>query len=96
MKAVQYYEMIGSRAIWHDYWKAVAEQEQGVALTEADLAIQRWELYHVAEDFSESHDLAAQHPEKLAELVERWWAEAGPARSPSTPACRRGWPNGSR
>ena len=76
MKAVQYYEMIGSRAIWHDGWKAVAEQEQGVALTEADLATQRWELYHVAEDFSESHDLAAQHPEKLAELVERWWAEA--------------------
>ncbi len=76
-KTVQYYEMIGSRAIWHDGWKAVAEQEQGPPLTEEGLARQRWELYHVAEDFSECHDLAAQHPEKLAELVERWWAEAG-------------------
>jgi arylsulfatase A-like enzyme len=75
-KAAQYYEMIGSRAIWQDGWKAVAEQEQGVVLTEAMLDAQRWELYHVAEDFSECDDLAEQHPDKLRELVERWWAEA--------------------
>jgi arylsulfatase len=76
-KATQYYEMIGSRAIWHDGWKAVAEQEQGVALTEELLAAQRWELYRVAEDFSECEDLAARYPEKLQELIERWWVEAG-------------------
>ena len=76
-KTVQYYEMIGSRAIWHDGWKAVAEQEQGVALTHEILARQTWELYHVAEDFSECDDLAARHPEKLRELIERWWVEAG-------------------
>jgi arylsulfatase A-like enzyme len=76
-KTVQYYEMIGSRAIWHDGWKAVAEQEQGVALTDEILAQQRWELYHVAEDFSECEDLAARHPEKLRALIERWWVEAG-------------------
>jgi arylsulfatase len=35
-----------------------------------------WELYHVAEDFSEVHDLAAEHPEKLRELQELWWREA--------------------
>jgi len=35
-----------------------------------------WELYHVAEDFSEIRDLAAEHPEKLAELVDIWWREA--------------------
>jgi arylsulfatase len=35
-----------------------------------------WELYHVAEDFSECHDLAEQEPERLARLVELWWEEA--------------------
>ncbi len=62
-KRVQYYEMIGSRAIWADGWKAVVEQPQGGPLDEALLAKQRWELYHVAEDFSESTDLADRHPE---------------------------------
>ncbi len=76
-KTVQYYEMIGSRALWADGWKAVVEQPQGEFLTEESLRHQRWELYHVAEDFSECEDLAAKYPEKLAELVERWWVEAG-------------------
>ena len=75
-KEAQYYEMIGSRALWKDGWKAVVEQEQGGFLTEEMLAKQKWELYHVAEDFSESEDLAAKHPEKLAELIDRWWVEA--------------------
>ncbi|MBK9609469.1 MAG: hypothetical protein IPO58_24890 [Betaproteobacteria bacterium] len=69
--------MIGSRALWADGWKAVVEQPQGGPLDEALLAKQRWELYHVAEDFSECADLAATHPGKLAELIERWWVEAG-------------------
>ena len=48
----------------------------------------RWELYHVAEDFSECHDLAERDPARLADLVERWWAEArasqrAPARQPA-------------
>ncbi len=55
----------------------MAEQEQGVDLTDAALAAQRWELYHVAEDFSECEDLAEQHPDKLRALIDRWWAEAG-------------------
>jgi arylsulfatase len=36
----------------------------------------RWELYHVAEDASECHDLAERHPDRLAELVALWWSEA--------------------
>src|SRR6185436_14633279 len=35
-----------------------------------------WELYHTAVDFSECHDVAADHPEKLAELQALWWSEA--------------------
>jgi arylsulfatase len=76
-KRVQYYEMIASRAIWADGWKAVVEQPQGEMLSDEMLSHQKWELYHVAEDFSETRDLAAEHPDKLARLVELWWAEAG-------------------
>jgi hypothetical protein len=35
-----------------------------------------WELFHLDEDFSETNDLAAAHPDKLATLVELWWEEA--------------------
>lgn len=35
-----------------------------------------WELYHLAEDFSEAHDLADSHPDKLAELQAIWWEDA--------------------
>jgi arylsulfatase A-like enzyme len=76
-KRVQYYEMIGSRALWADGWKAVVEQPQNEMLTDEALDRQQWELYHVAEDFSECEDLAARHPGKLEELVGRWWEEAG-------------------
>jgi hypothetical protein len=71
-KQVQYYEILGNRAIWHRGWKAVARHESG-----ADFDQDRWELYHLDEDYAESRDLAAEHPEKLRELIERWWVEAG-------------------
>ena len=35
-----------------------------------------WQLYHVAEDFSESNDLAAKYPEKVKELQKLWEKEA--------------------
>jgi hypothetical protein len=35
-----------------------------------------WELYRVADDFAEVHDLAASHPEKLEQMKELWWQEA--------------------
>jgi hypothetical protein len=37
----------------------------------------RWELYNVAEDPSETRDLAADHPEKLQELIGLWYVSAG-------------------
>ncbi len=37
----------------------------------------RWELYHIDRDFSECHDLAQTHPEKLTEMIQLWWTEAG-------------------
>lgn len=71
-KDVQHFEMFGHRGIWHDGWKAVAYHEKGT-----DFDDDTWELYNLDEDFSECHDLAAERPDKLRELVERWWAEAG-------------------
>ena len=71
-KQVQYYEMFGNRAIWADGWKAVSLHAGRMPWdlnTTSSFEDDRWELYHVAEDFSESTDLAEQHPEKLAELV---------------------------
>ena len=71
-KRAQYYEMLGDRAVWHDGWKAVARHAKG-----ADFAADRWELYHLEADYAEARDLAEDRPEKLRELVELWWAEAG-------------------
>jgi arylsulfatase len=73
-RETQYFEMLGCRAIYHDGWKAVVYQP---LLDEtADFGEDAWELYHVAEDASECHDLAAEQPDKLRELVALWWREA--------------------
>jgi arylsulfatase A-like enzyme len=70
-KQVQYFEMMGHRAIYADGWKAVTRHEPGVAFDD-----DRWELYHVAEDLSECRDRADAMPDKVAELVALWWEEA--------------------
>jgi arylsulfatase len=71
-KQVQYFEMFGHRGIWADGWKAVTYHEPNTSW-DAD----EWELYHLDSDFSECRNLAEKNPEKLRELIERWWAEAG-------------------
>ena len=77
----QYYEMLGSRAIYHDGWKAVVYHPARMTVydgTDVSKPFDEdvWELYHVADDFAEVHDLAAAHPDKLAELQALWWTEA--------------------
>ena len=70
-KEWQYFEMFGNRAIWVDGWKAVTLHANRMPW-DVNVVLpfdqDKWELYHVAEDFSESTDLSEQHPEKLAEL----------------------------
>jgi arylsulfatase len=61
----QYYEMIGHRGFYREGWSAVTLRQPRTPFSEEE-----WELHHLAEDPSESNDLAADHPEKLAELVE--------------------------
>jgi len=78
-KKRQYYEMFGNRAIWVDGWKAVtlhAERMPWDLNVTLDFSKDKWELYHVAEDFSESTDLAEKHPEKLEELLKIFDEEA--------------------
>ena len=70
-KPAQYFEMFGHRGIWSEGWKAVTYHRARNNLDE-DV----WELYHLDEDFSECHDLAESHPEKLAEMIELFWSEA--------------------
>jgi arylsulfatase len=73
-KETQYYAMLGTRAIWHKGWKAVAMHVPlvGTGHFEKD----KWELYHVDEDRSESNNLADKYPEKLEELIKIWFEEA--------------------
>ena len=77
----QHFEMLGSRAIYHRGWKAVTFHPVGPLYDDglhhnAPFDDDVWELYHVAEDLSEMHDLAADQPERVAEMVELWWREA--------------------
>lgn len=70
-KKVQYYEMLGSRAIWADGWKAVTWHQKDKPWEE-----DQWELYHTDVDFAESNDLAQKNPEKLKALIALWEGEA--------------------
>ncbi len=77
----QYFEIFGSRAIYHDGWKAVTFKPLGHMYDDgidpdAPFEDDVWELYHVAKDFSECTDLAASEPDRLGVMVERWWEEA--------------------
>src|SRR5262249_57844620 len=64
----QYFEMFGPRGLWHAGWKAVAYHPPATPYED-----DKWELFCLDEDFSETGDLAARHPEKLTALVKLWW-----------------------
>ena len=86
----QYFEMLGHRSIYHDGWRAVCPWP-GPSFAEADvpwgapisaetlttLDATGWELYHVAEDFAENHNLAADNRDRLIAMIGTWYVEAG-------------------
>ena len=74
-KTTQFYTMLGTRGIWHDGWFANTVHPASPAGW-SHFDDDRWELFHIAADRSQCHDLAAQQPEKLAELQDLWFAEA--------------------
>ena len=74
-KETQFYTMLGTRGIWHRGWFANtvhAASPAGWSHFDAD----RWELFHIDTDRSQCHDLAAENPDKLAELAALWFSEA--------------------
>ncbi|MFE6996707.1 sulfatase-like hydrolase/transferase [Microbacterium sp. NPDC057659] len=73
-KKRQYYNMIGTRGLWQDGWKVAATHAPITGKGHFDQ--DAWELYHVDEDRSESKNLAAEHPDKVKELVDAWFEEA--------------------
>jgi arylsulfatase A-like enzyme len=75
-KQTQFYSMLGTRAIWHQGWKA-ATAVPAAPDSWGDFHQQKWELFDTQADPSECHDLAEQHPVKLQELIALWWAQAG-------------------
>jgi len=76
-RTTQYFEMFGNRAIYNDGWVAAARHSIPWLLTQnPPLEQDKWELYNVAEDFSQANDLAAQNPAKLKELQDLFTKEA--------------------
>jgi arylsulfatase len=88
--ATQYFEMIGHRSLYHNGWRAVCPWP-GPSFTEAgkpfgtpisaetlaELDAHGWELYHVAEDIAENHNVAAENRERVINMIATWYVEAG-------------------
>ena len=76
----QYFEMVGNRAIYHDGWIASTTPPAAPWLLATgkltDINDYNWELYHVAEDYSQNNDLAAKMPDKLKEMQALFMTEA--------------------
>ena len=60
----QYYECWANRAYYRDGWLALSIQKRGEPID-----MDKWALHNLDEDFSESTDVSAQHPDRLAELI---------------------------
>ena len=79
-RETQYFEMVGNRAIYHDGWIACTHPPSPPWLMGTGkfppTNEYRWELYNIAEDFSENNDLAASNPAKLKEMQALFEQEA--------------------
>ena len=75
----QYFEMVGNRGIYHRGWSAVTKHATPWMATGELPALEDdvWELYDTSTDWSQARDLAAEQPERLAELQRLFLEEAG-------------------
>ena len=82
-RRTQYFEMHGSRGIYHDGWKATTDYvsplfgERQFLTGSQDFDDDRWALFNLDDDFAEARDLSASEAPRLLALRELWWAEAG-------------------
>ncbi len=86
---VQYFEFAGNRGIYKDGWWGASRPDR-LPWDFSPETLRRfgpgsgwdpdrdtgWELYYLPDDFSQAHDVAGKHPEKVKELQELFWAEA--------------------
>ncbi len=81
-RTTQYFEMFGSRAIYHDDWIAsapplVAPWDLSLAPPPTDVMNAfKWQLYNLADDWTQSKDLAGQMPTKLRDLQQLFTMQA--------------------
>jgi arylsulfatase A-like enzyme len=77
-RETQYFEMLCNRGIYHNGWTAVTRHGIPWVVTGGGgkLADDVWELYHTTNDWSQAHDVAAEMPDKLAELQRLFEIEA--------------------
>jgi arylsulfatase len=73
---IQYFEMFGNRGLYYDGWFAGTVHLKPWGVVENRFPEDTWELYHVAEDFSMSTDLAKERPEMLQKLQQAFLGEA--------------------
>ena len=80
----QYFEMLGSRSMYLDGWKATTDRvtrgvgdEERMVEGSASLDDDKWALFNLEEDFAEVSDVSQAHPELVRRMEQLWWAEAG-------------------
>ena len=76
-RSTQYFELRSNRAIVHDDWKAAAVHVPGTDFTDDN-----WMLFDLANDFSEVHDVAGDHPRRLEALKALCRRNRRPSRRP--------------
>ena len=77
-KHMQFYSMMGTRGIWHDGWFANTVHPPTSAAPRgwSNFSADRWELFHLDADRSQTHDLADAHPDRLDALKALWHEQA--------------------
>jgi arylsulfatase A-like enzyme len=76
----QYFEMFANRGIYHDGWYACTTPPAPPWLMGTEKLPEvneyKWELYNIADDYSQYNDVATKNPDKLKELQELFLTEA--------------------
>lgn len=76
---LQYFEMFGNRGLYYKGWSAVTKHRTPWIMTGEKIPAfddDNWELYDGSNDFSQAHNLVAEHPELLATYQRLWLIEA--------------------
>ena len=73
---IQYFEMFGNRGLYHEGWTACTKHRTPWKADQPPpFDTDTWELYG-PDDWTQSKNLAAENPQKLAELQRLWLIEA--------------------